>query len=248
MKLSVMVVMATLVVSLSVNTAVAQGQSENLAQGFVSVVKPGMAAQFEAAVKQHVEWRQQNNDPWTWTWFEVVNGETLGQYLVRSGNHRWADFDAYEEWNDRTGARAHFQTTVGPYLESIRSWITQQNAALSRQPENFNEISLLSVTEFDVRSPVEFFGAAAKFRAAADEANWGGPALWQMGVNGISTALLVVPVRNWAGFALPAQSGPAMLTEVYGQDEAREVMQQFGRSVRSQQSYVLRVRSDLSGR
>ena len=88
MKLSVMVVMATLVVSLSVNTAVAQGQSENLAQGFVSVVKPGMAAQFEAAVKQHVEWRQQNNDPWNWTWFEVVNGEPLGQYLVRSGNHR----------------------------------------------------------------------------------------------------------------------------------------------------------------
>ena len=68
----------------------AQGQTEDIAQSYVHTVQPEMIAQFEEAVKQHMQWRKQNNDPWEWTWYQVVNGG-LGRYLVRSGNHRWVN-------------------------------------------------------------------------------------------------------------------------------------------------------------
>ena len=88
---------------------------------------------------------------------------------------------------------------------------------------------------------------AAKFREAADKVNWPGRYLFQMGVNGGTTdAVLVVPAENWAGFAPGAKTVADVLVEAYGEEEARAQQQQFATSIRSQTSYTLRIRPDLS--
>ena len=164
--------------------AMTQGESENLAWVFFLDPAPGMATQFEDAYKIHIEWRKQHNDPWTWTGYQVVNGDNFGQYLVRSGNHSWSDLDAEDAWTARVGANAHFTATVSPYLESFTSLITRDQPALSSPPADFGAITLFSITQFDLRSPAAFFDVVAKFRAAADQTNWPGRYAWQMGVNG----------------------------------------------------------------
>nr|ADI23222.1 hypothetical protein [uncultured Gemmatimonadales bacterium HF0770_11C06] len=227
--------------------AIAQGQTENIAQAYVHTVQPERIAQFEEAVKRHVQWRKQNNDTWEWVWYQVVNGDGLGRYMVRSGNHRWADLDARYAWDDSVGAGRHFQATVGPYFESEDSSITQQDGALSRPLDDYSAITLFAVTEFDVRLPGQFREAITKIGEGLDRGDWGRPYLWQMGANGGTTdAALVVPAENWGELAPPAKPLPMVLAEVYGEQEASELLQQFARSIRSQNSYTLRVRRDLS--
>ena len=226
---------------------VAQGQTENIAQGYVHTVQLEMIAQFEEAVKQHVQWRKQNNDPWEWTWYQMVNGDGLGTYLVRSGNHRWADLDVRYAWDDRVGAAAHFLATVGPFVESEDSSISQLDEALSRPPDDLSAITLFTVTEFDVRLLGQFREAITKIGEGLDRGNWGRSYLWQMVANGGTTdATLVVPAENWAALAPPAKSLPMVMAEVYGEQDANELMQQFASSIRSRNSYTLRVRRDLS--
>ena len=226
---------------------VAQGQTENIAQGYVHTVQLEMIAQFEEAVKQHVQWRKQNNDPWEWTWYQMVNGDGLGTYLVRSGNHRWADLDVRYAWDDRVGAGRHFASTVGPYIESEDSSIAQLDDALSRPLNDNSAITLVAVTEFDVRLLGQFREAITKIGEGLDRGNWGRSYLWQMVANGGTTdATLVVPAENWAALAPPAKSLPMVMAEVYGEQEANELMQQFSSSIRSRNSYTLKVRRDLS--
>ena len=70
----------------------AHGQTEDIAQAYVHTVQPEMIAQFEEAVKRHVQWRKQNNDPWsgygtkwlmvtalegTWSGLGIIVGRTL---------------------------------------------------------------------------------------------------------------------------------------------------------------------------
>ena len=225
----------------------AQGQTENIAQSYVHTVQPEMIAQFEEAVKRHVQWRKQNNDPWEWVWYQIVNGDGLGRYMVRSGNHRWADLDARHAWEDRVGAPRHFLATVGPYFESEDSSISQLDGALSRPLDDYSAISLFAVTEFDVRLPGQFREAITKIGEGLDRGNWERPYLWQMTANGGAIdARLVIPAENWAALSPPDRTLPALMAEVYGEQEARVLIEQLARSVRSQNSYTLKVRRDLS--
>ena len=229
--------------------AAAQGQTENIRQAYIHTVPLGMIAQFEEAVKQHVQWRKQNNDPWEWTWYQVVNGDGLGgiRYLVRSGNHRWADLDVRYAWEDRVGAGRHFASTVGPYIESEDSSIAQLDDALSRPLDDYSAITLFAVTEFDVRLPGQFREAITRIGEGLDRGNWERSYQWLMEAYGGGTtdATLVIPAENWSGLAPPEKPLPVLLAEVYGEQEASDLMQQFATSIRSQTSYTLRVRPDL---
>lgn len=238
---------AALVVSSVAFPANAEAQTENIAQTYVHTVRPENIAQFEAAVKRHVQWRKQNDDPWDWVWYQFVNGDGLGRYMVRSGNHQWADLDSRFAWEDRVGAGRHFLATVGPYFEAEDSAITQQDAVLSRPLDDYSGITLFAVTQFDVRLPGQFRAAITKIGEGLDRGNWDRPYLWQMTANGGSMdATLVIPAENWDALSPPARTLPATMVEVYGEPEARELMEQLARSIRSQSSYTIRVRRDLS--
>jgi hypothetical protein len=77
-------------------TTVVHAQDNNLSRAYHAVPKAGMAAQFEAAVNAHTQWRKDNGDPWTWGVSVYDTGEHFGTYSVFSGGHSWADFDAYD--------------------------------------------------------------------------------------------------------------------------------------------------------
>ena len=168
--------------------------------------------------------------------------------MIRSGNHRWADLDVRYAWDDRVGAGPHFASTVGPYVESEDSSIAQLDDALSRPLDDYSEITLFAVTAFDVRLPGQFREAITKIGEGLDRGDWERSYQWLMEAYGEGTtdATLVIPAENWSGLAPPEKPLPVLLAEVYGEQEASDLMQQLATSIRSQTSYILRVRPDLS--
>ena len=107
---------------------------------------------------------------------------------------------------------------------------------------------LFAVTAFDVRLPGQFREAITKIGEGLDRGNWERSYQWLMEAYGGGTtdATLVIPAENWDGLAPPEKPLPVLLAEVYGEQEASDLMQQFATSIRSQTSYILRVRPDLS--
>ena len=62
----------------------AHAQEATIARNYVVTPKDGMVAQFEAAVKSHLQWRVDNGDPWTWGVSTVEVGQGDSQLLMRA--------------------------------------------------------------------------------------------------------------------------------------------------------------------
>ncbi len=67
-------------------------------------------------------------------------------------------------------------------------------------------------------------------------------------VNGGSgpAVTLVLPYENWAAFQGPEQTPFQLMVEVYGQEEATAAFEQFTSTFTRTESWVIRVRWDLS--
>jgi hypothetical protein len=222
----------------------------NIAMGYTITVKDGMNDGFEAAVKQHMTWRKEHGDPWQWDTYLVVVGENLGLYGFRSGNHNWSDFDAYYVWEEESGANAHFEATVAPYIESVSNALAEMDTDLTRMPEDGGPYNLFAVTTFHLNSGMApaFESAITAARAAMDEhdypmdfiISWPG-----LGNSGPSVSF-ITPHENWADFAPPEEEIGAFLTRTLGAEEAGKIFQQFTGSFHSSDSFVAWLRRDLS--
>jgi len=242
-------VLVTIVASLIaiVVSVPAVAQTANLTRQLFVEPKLGMTAEFETALKAHIEWRKSNNDPWTWSTYSVVNGDDFGQYVIRSTGHSWSDFDAYGTWETRTGDAQHFTSTVMPFVESFRQNISSLNLGLSRPVADISAMRLFRIVFMDLSSPRDWLGASAKITAAAEQTNWS--ERWfisQVANGGSDDAVLNFPAENWAGFEPPKRSILEMLTEAYDADEATAIMDQVEQSIRSRVTSIVQFRPDLS--
>jgi hypothetical protein len=122
--------------------AVNAAAQATVAQTYFVSTTSGMGNQFEVAMATHMQWRKDNNDPWEWQAFQVVNGDGLTEYRFRSNGHAWADFDAYSAF--QAEATEHFGNVVMPFVESITSRIT--TAAGFMRPEQPDQTPLYAIT------------------------------------------------------------------------------------------------------
>lgn len=234
---------------LAVMSQSAWAQASNLAQLYTVKPKAGMEAGFQTALKQHVEWRMQNNDPWIWTTYEVIQGDNLGDFVIRSADHAWADFDAYEAGFGPKGS-VQFQASVAPLVESLTNSISALDTAHVRLPEDLQAVNLLQVITYHVKPDQgqKFNEAIGKIHDAIVKKDYPVHYVFvNQVVGGAGPAVtLVVLFENWAAFEDPDQPMAAMLAEVYGQKEAGKLFEDFAGSFTSVESSVLRVRPDLS--
>ena len=227
----------------------AQEEPGTLARTFFVNVKPGMVIEFEKAYKGHVEWHRRNNDTWRWDAWEVVNGDNLGQYVVRSPGHHWSDFDGNPEL--RAADRDHYLTNVAEYVESNSSKIVQMLTELSRWPEGEEPPAYVTVIQFRVRygSSEKFTYALEKVNKAIDKSNWPSRGhAWLEVVNGGEqpTYVLVLPRTSWADMKVPDKPLWAMIEEVYGRQGSENLQKVFRKLVVSETSSIARYRSDLT--
>lgn len=123
------ITLAAVGIGLGAEHAQAQG---NLADVWTLVPKPGVGQGFEAALRDHMQWRTEAGDPWQWSVYTVETGPDVGAYVVRSSNHSWADFDAYDAgFGPEAGLRV--AASFGDMIESAEHQITASDTARSRR-------------------------------------------------------------------------------------------------------------------
>ncbi|MFQ5704605.1 MAG: hypothetical protein ACE5HT_11345 [Gemmatimonadales bacterium] len=234
---------------LAVMSQSAWAQMSSLAQLYTVKPKADMAAGFQTALQQHVKWRAQNKDPWNWTTYEVVQGENLGSFVIRSGDHTWADFDAYDADFGPKG-RVQYLASVAPLVESITASISALDTAHVRLPDDLSKITLLQVVTYYLKPDQgqRFNEVVGKFHSAIVKTDY--PVYYAF-VNqiagGVGPAVtLVLPYENWAAFEGPDKPMAAMLAEVYGKKEAAKMSEEFSNCFTHVETSVLRFRPDLS--
>ena len=210
--------------------------------------KTGAGPQLEAAIAAHAKWRMDHGDPWRWDVYQVVNGDGLGDYFIYSGEHTWADFDAYSEFLLK-GA-THFDSVVAPHFEKVSSVITRADTKNVRWPEDPAKARVLQLISYKIKPGRgrAFNEAVSKFHEAIVKTEWPVHYGWEYLINGGPgpEATLALPAENWAAMKGPAKPFEAMLAEAYGEDEAKAILAGFVASFEGETSWVVVHRPDLS--
>lgn len=218
--------------------------AQDMARAYMIDGKPG----FETALEKHMEMRRSAGDPWEWTVLEVVNGEKMGWYVIRSGGHGWTDFDAYEEELDPS-VGLHFRAEMSPVIERGHSTISRTDTAHSRYPDDWSEIEFVQVVSFDVKPGHgdELDEAISRYHAAIVDSDLDIRYAWDHNVNGAGGArTLAIFRKDWSDFRPRSPGMRRVMTERYGEEEAARIEEQWDGAIRGSESMVLRIRPDLS--
>ncbi len=221
---------------------------EVLARIYHVSAKAGSSAQLEAAIGAHAKWRMDHGDPWKWDVYQVVNGEGLGDFFIYSGEHSWADMDAYADFLNK--GSVHFNTVVGPHMAALSSVITRTDTKNIRWPEDPAKARLLQLISYRIKlgHGRDFNESIAKIHEAIVKTNWPVYYGWEYLLNGGPgpEATLALPAENWAAMKSPAKPLEAMLAEALGADEAKKLLERFVSSIDGETSWVVLHRPDLS--
>jgi len=225
---------------------------QTVARSYSFVPLDGMSAQFEAALKAHLEWRVENGDPWTWSVSTLEVGEGLGEYGLRTSGHTWADMESYDLDFSPKGLQ-HYRATVAPLVKSVSSMITTTNEEMSNRPPTGTALAFVTITTFHVRPgrQAEFAEAAAVASQALKDAGWPGHWVWATPLSGggMGPFMQVVALHErMSDMAEPEPPMLAVLAQAMGQNAFDEWLSDFSESTRGQETIVRRLRPDLSGR
>lgn len=219
-----------------------------VAKNYFITVVPGQASQFETAYKSHIQWHVDNTDDWYWHTWQISNGENMGQYIVRTGDHEWADFDGRDEYDARDSA--HYAEFVSEFVQDISSNLVVSAPNLSRWPSD-GIPKMVEVSVFEVRadSARAFYHAISNFHDVITEKNLDFKYTWSWVANGGNgqTWVLAVPFDSWAdygaNFNIPFWKA---VEEVHGDFETEMLRKLWSKSVSSQKTFIAAYRPDMS--
>lgn len=231
---------------LAANAARAQDYDGRLAFLTEWTIAAGSTADFEAGLKRHNEVHARHDDPVPLLTWEVVTGEDAGKYWRGSFGQHWADFDQDEVEGDAEDSAVN----LDPYITAAVPRIWGMMAEVSNAPDSPGPAALAEVVEFRVHMDgmEGFMGAIKSAHAATVKSEWPVPYLWYALVNGgmRPTFALVLPHDDWADFKEPDPSFGEMVFGALGAEAAGEMMSTFGATIKSEKTYVLAFRPDLS--
>jgi len=229
-------------------TAAQDAPAGLLAKSIQLEVRPDRFPQFEEALRQHLSFHRSNQDVWSWHTWQVVNGEGLGHYYLRTNGHRWEDFDAQADM--RRSDWADFLTNVAPHLQSMASTIESVEPALSNWPATVSRPTLVSVTRFELTFDGfrGFRGALEKLHQAMSEKAADRHYAWTSTVNGSGgpEMTLLIPLGSWADLEPRQPTLWTVIEDVFGPDQASVLRETIQAGVRSIHSSVVAYREDLS--
>ena len=221
----------------------------------IATVKTGHDLQWEAAFREHVDWRRSRGDTWTWHTYVLASGDRLGQYLTLSADHAWADFDA-PDVPEREDA-ADLSSRLGPHIEALRSGFWHELVDFSRPPDGPSPFPLIQIVDYRIKpgQRAVFERNVEQFGEALDKTGFAAAYLWFVKPHGGAAARTftrIVPRANWASMAAGARSAPGVRTSydamraTFGEAGLQAWIASFGESVEWLTSTLWRHRPDLS--
>jgi len=223
-------------------------QSKNLAKVYWVKVKDGDSQAFQNALKQHAQWRMENGDPWSWNVYQVINGKNMGDFIIRSGGHSWADFDSYQDFNAK--GSAEFGKTVSPYIAQITSLISANDTTLVNWYPNDDQVNLIQAYDYKLKpghgmdffNAIKAYGEAIKKEGRKDYFN----VIWNVNGGSALTVTLVFPYKDWAEMEGPKEKWSDFTKRVLGAAKAKEVHDKLVNSYSDVHGYIVQLRRDLS--
>lgn len=220
----------------------------NVADTWMFWPKHGENEAFVAGMKKHVAWRKSAGDPFEWQVYTPVVGSKLGYYLVRSGNHTWADMDTEDAWGQKTEAGKHYQEDVGVHVWKYQHFFGVANEEMSHWI-NDKGYRYFGVSTYHFKSGhgADINEVLKKVHEAVTKQKW--PYSYSIGytVGGKGGMTFVTPMKNWAGMAEPSPSLMDVMTKAMGSKEAaRKLFDKFSAAVKSREYTIYMYRADLS--
>ena len=239
-----------LALALGVISSPTIGQDETVQPMHTSVYevspKPGHALNFEEALKQQVEWAEQQNSNWGWNVFEITAGKRVGNYLFVSGNHSWEDYDENQEFGTR--ARARWRAEVSRHVKSVEGGIYRLLADYSRIPENVDTYPFALVSFFSVppTSTRSYRQSLRKITDAMKTQESAPPALWFQQVSGgeQGTFLNMRPFEKWTDW--PNRAAARAMTKAMDPEKTRAIIEELAKVILREETSVIALRPDLS--
>jgi len=202
---------------------------------------------FEEGLKKHNQFHAKQGDTQGHFTWEIVSGPNSGKLYRTAPARHWADFDAEAEWGDADAADS--VKNLDPYIAFGTTAYWVRRGDVSRPPAT-QPSAMASLVFFKIK-----IGRVAKadrlikkFHEAIGETEWPSNYIWFQLVNGLEGPLfaLVLPRDNWADMAPPEKAFDAMLEEAYGEPEAEALLEEWGNTIQSMTSEIIRLRRDLS--
>lgn len=247
-KAAISILLLAALVALGAIPLAAQQAAPTVSRSFWIKPKPGMEQQFEQGAKAHLDWHRQQKDTWTYNSYQYETGERLGQFVVVTGGHKWEDFDGRASMD--AADLADFRAKVGPYIDSSASLFSIERTEVSRPLPGTTPAALVHVLIFELKpgTDADFNYCIRKFHEGIGKTNWPTNYSWLQRMAGaeVPTYVLVLPHKDWASFNPLSKTFAQMLDEAYGQQEARELLEKFSKTIREETSQILRHRPDLS--
>jgi len=230
------------------SSVLAQSSPQVISEVFVTTVKPGMTAQWEAGRKQHSAYHASQKDTWNILVWQYVTGDRTGAYLSASPNHNWKDIDAREAFNKAD--RPEIEKSMGASTASSNKayFVYRDDLSLTKPPATPAAMRTSATYSVIPEHVNEFTDAIKKINAAIQKTNYPAkPSRWYSLANGgeVPTYILITDRASWADMEPPEKKLEDALKEAYG-DTGPAILDQLRRSCHRIVSETSIFRADLS--
>jgi len=204
-----------------------------LSDVWLMVVKPGMQAEFDAAMAAHMQFRKEAGESRDWQAYRVAVGHNMKPIGFRSCCFEWADLDTFQAESNEAGLGDHFNANVAQYVDHFHHYLETFDWDNSHWPDEGTDGPYYAVTTWTIkegRGP-ESSDAKKKMSQLAkaegwadDDNNW----LWMSrAAGGDAVTMLVSSYANYADMAPPEQSFYEFAVEQLGEEEADQMFSDF---------------------
>lgn len=204
-----------------------------LSDVWMVVVNAGMAADFDAAMAAHMQFRKDAGESRDWQAYRVAVGHNMSPIQFRSCCFDWADLDAHEAENIDKGIGENFNANVAQYVEHYHHYIEETDWENSHWPDDGTSGPYYGVTSWknkqgrgpasnDAKEKLSQLGITGGW--ANDDNNW----LWFSRIGGDSMTAIVSSYANYADMEEEDPTFFEFVAEELGAEEAGATFGAFG--------------------
>lgn len=210
--------------------------------------KPGQDRAFVDGLKKHIAWRKSAGDPFTWHVYQPVVGSDLDFYVVRSGNHTWADLDTEHAWAEKHDAGGHFQMEAGQHARRLKHYFGVNATKYDHWIESKDYRYFgVSAYQFKAGHDADIKAVMKRVHDAVTRQKWPYPFSFEYRVGGAGGMSVIVPMKSYAGMAEPSPTLMEVMTKALGSKKAaHELFDTWSKAVKTHTYTVYTYRTDLS--
>lgn len=222
--------------------------NHDIGSRWVIANKRGQSKAFENGLKQLLAWRKSAGDPFVWEVYAPVVGDDLGFYVIRSGDHAWADMDGENDWAVKHDAGARYRQDVGPHAVREEHYFGQTVAKYSHWTDS-DDYRYYAVTNYRFKPGTSdaVKDVLEKVHKAVTEQKWPYSYLVRYQIGGSGGMSIIEPMKSFADMADPSPSLKEVLARSLGSKKAAgELFDKFAAAVEKHSFTVYVYRPDLS--